>query len=278
MGRLKHFFRNFKTKGLVNYFIGVYFFVAILMAYTGLNHDMGVVKATKPLLIPILLLTYLFKTKKYNPIFIFSLVAVSVSQFLSLSSSLTLVGLGLGFLIVYKILLLGFVKFTGFLEFGISSIPFAIIYLALAYLSNKGISTEIVLFLTQGLFIIVFGGFSLARYILTPSRANMFLMISAFLITGSQFLFALKATHDSIAALEPLAMLIFAIGQFALFQYIIYSENRKVSTSRKSRSKVIALNPEPIVTEQKDLKVINFKKAAYLLENQGNRDDVFYLN
>ena len=230
------------------------------------------------LLIPILLLTYLFKTKKYNPIFIFSLVAVSVSQFLSLSSSLTLVGLGLGFLIVYKILLLGFVKFTGFLEFGISSIPFAIIYLALAYLSNKGISTEIVLFLTQGLFIIVFGGFSLARYILTPSRANMFLMISAFLITGSQFLFALKATHDSIAALEPLAMLIFAIGQFALFQYIIYSENRKVSTSRKSRSKVIALNPEPIVTEQKDLKVINFKKAAYLLENQGNRDDVFYLN
>jgi len=278
MGRLKHFFRNFKTKGLVNYFIGVYFFVAILMAYTGLNHDMGVVKATKPLLIPILLLTYLFKTTKYNPIFIFSLVAVSVSQFLSLSSSLTLVGLGLGFLIVYKILLLGFVKFTGFLEFGISSIPFAIIYLALAYLSNRGISTEIVLFLTQGLFIIVFGGFSLARYILNPSRANMFLMISAFLITGSQFLFALKVTHDSIAALEPLAMLLFAIGQFALFQYIIYSENRKVSTSRKSRSKVIALNPEPIVTEQKGLIVINFKKAAYLLENQGNRDDVFYLN
>jgi hypothetical protein len=278
MGRLKHFFRNFKTKGLVNYFIGVYFFVAILMAYTGLNHDMGVVKATKPLLIPILLLTYLFKTTKYNPIFIFSLVAVSVSQFLSLSSSLTLVGLGLGFLIVYKILLLGFVKFTGFLEFGISSIPFAIIYLALAYLSNKGISTEIVLFLTQGLFIIVFGGFSLARYILTPSRANMFLMISAFLITGSQFLFALKATHDSITALEPLAMLIFAIGQFALFQYIILSENRKVSTSRKSRSKVIVLNPEPIVNEEKDLKVINFKKAAYLLENQGNREDVFYLN
>jgi hypothetical protein len=195
-----------------------------------------------------------------------------------MSSSLTLVGLGLGFLIVYKILLLGFVKFTGFLEFGISSIPFAIIYLVLAYLSYKGISTEITLFLTQGLFIIVFGGFSLARYIINPSRANLFLMISAVLITGSQFLFALKATHDSIALIEPVAMLLFAIGQFTLFQYIILSENRKVSTNRKIRGKVIALNPEPIVNKEQELKVINFKKATYLLENQENRNEVFYLN
>lgn len=276
MERLNYFFRNSKTKGLVNYFIGIYFFVAVLMAYTNLNHDLAVVKATKPLLIPILLLTYLFKTKKYNLIFIFSLLAISIYQFLSMSSSLTLVGLGLGFLIVYKILLLGFVKFTGFLEFGVCSIPFAFIYLVLAYLSYKGIGNEITLFLTQGLFIIVFGGFSLARYIINPSRANLFLMISAVLITGSQFLFVLKTTHDSIAIIEPLAMILFAVGQFALFQYIILSENRKVTTARKSSSKVIVLNPEPIANEE--LKVINFKKAAYVIEKQENSIGVFYLN
>jgi len=52
-------------------------------------------------------------------------------------------------------------------------------------------------------------------------------MISAVLITTSQFLFGLKASHDSIAILEPAASLLFAIGQFALFQYIILSENKK---------------------------------------------------
>ena len=269
MNDLKYFSKKFNVEGLTNYFMGIYLFVTVLTIYTSLNRDFRIVKDLEFLIVPILLVAYLLKTKKFNSIFIISLVFVWLSQLFLTSSSLAFIGLF--FLLMYKVLILSYVKIPVYVETRISSIPYVGVYLVLAYLSYNGIENAVFQFLTQGLFIIIFGGATLSNYIIKPNKSNAYLFISATLIIGSQFLEVLKTVYVSINLIQTAAFLLFAVGQFGLFQYINILERKTSNTNDRVLINTVAINSNA-ESKERFVKVINLDQKPLNLRQEQKQE------
>ena len=269
MNDLKYFSKKFNVEGLTNYFMGIYLFVTVLTIYTSLNRDFRIVKDLEFLIVPILLVAYLLKTKKFNSIFIISLVFVWLSQLFLTSSSFAFIGLF--FLLMYKVLILSYVKIPVYIQTRISSIPYVGVYLVLAYLSYNGIENAVFQFLTQGLFIIIFGGATLSNYIIKPNKSNAYLFISATLIIGSQFLEVLKTVYVSINLIQTVAFLLFAVGQFGLFQYINILERKTSNTNDRVLINTVAINSNA-ESKERFVKVINLDQKPLNLRQEQKQE------
>jgi hypothetical protein len=172
---------------------------------------------------------------------------------------------------MYKVLILSYVKIPVYVETRISSIPFVGVYLVLAYLSYNGIENCFFQFLTQGLFIIIFGGATLSNYIIKPNKSNAYLFISAILIIGSQFLEGLKTVYVSINLIQTAAFLLFAVGQFGLFQYINILERKTSKSYDRVLINTVAINSN---TESKErfVKVINLDQKPLNLRQEQKQE------
>jgi hypothetical protein len=119
------------------------------------------------------------------------------------------------------------VKFPGYVPMLIGSLPFLIIYLFFANLAHNELGNYFYLFVIQGIFMILFGGYCLGNFILKSNTSNTYLLISTMLFTITQFILAIKVFYLNINFFQPLAMLLFVIGQYLLYRFLIIEEKKK---------------------------------------------------
>lgn len=186
---------------------------------------------SKPFIIPFLIAYYLKRSKKINKLFLVSLLFSWIANLLFLQNTLDFIWYGVIFFILYRIgviyTIVSKVKMPSVTPLIIGCVPFVFIYAFATLFTFTTIGESVYLFLSQGIFTIFLGGFSLGNYILNSNKQNALLLISTLLMTFSQFLFLLKFFYDAENILQASAMILFVYGQFLLTKYIFHTEKHK---------------------------------------------------
>jgi hypothetical protein len=231
MEELMDFFKSFNKTKLVVPLTAVYFFVAFVEIIAESNKDVPLITMAKPLLMPLLLLMYWCASKKPDFLFVLGIFAAWGANLFLISSTMDMIFIGTVFFLLYRVLIILMVlritKFPGFLPMVIGSLPFLFLYLFVSNLTYKELGERFFLFVVQGIFLILFGGFCLGSYILKSSKANSYLLVSTILFTAAQFITVLKIFYISYNIFQPLAMLCFIFGQYLLCLYLLIEEKKK---------------------------------------------------
>ena len=193
--------------------------------------DSTFIYATKPFLMPVLLLLYLTKSNQKNLLFIGSFIFVWIANIQFISNTPNSIFWGSVFFLIYRIfvILLAFrlLKFPGYFPLILGCLPFLFIYLFVANIIYNDLEQQIYLFIIQGIFTIVFGGYCLGNYIFKSNKSNTYLLISTMLFTITQFILVLKNYYISFNIFQPMAMLLFVFGQYFLYLFVIEDDKKK---------------------------------------------------
>lgn len=240
MKTYNYFFDNPRKNEFVNGLIGVYFFITIVEIIAEFFESQFFVFISKPFLIPILLMMYGIKSRKYNLIYILSIGFAWLSDIFFISNKLIFLTLGSVSYILFLILILFFVfkhvKFPGYLLLIIGCIPFLLGYYFFYDLSKEQLKEIFYLYVLIGICVVFLGGYSLGSYILNPSKSNTFLAISVFLLVAVQFIFVLESYFMSVIVLHSFEILLYAIAQYFLFEFVTLEVKRKRYHEIRNRS------------------------------------------
>lgn len=186
---------------------------------------------SKPFIITFLTAYYLKRSKKINGLFVMALVFSWIANLLFIQTTYNFIVSGVTVFIIYRILVIYIivrkVKMPSIIPLVLGIIPFAFIYASVTIFTYTTICDTIFLFLSQGVFTIFLGGFSLGNYILLPNKQNALLLISTLFMTFTQFLFLLKFYYEADSILQAIAMVLFVVSQFLLTKYIFHTEKHK---------------------------------------------------
>jgi hypothetical protein len=224
------FFIDFNKKERIKYLTAVYFFIAIVEYISQYKNDDFFLCLTKPLLMPLLLVIYCLKSKLKNKLFITSLFTAWIANLFLIGNSTILIAFGSVFFLFYRIIIFMLIKFPGYFRFFLGCIPFLLAFIFFVTDNNLRFEESLYIFLRQGILMVLFGGFVLGNYILKQNNSNFIMVISTLFITVAQFFFILKKFNISPDSADTLGMLLFIIGQYLLYRYIIVEE---VKHSRK---------------------------------------------
>ncbi|SCX88515.1 lysoplasmalogenase family protein [Flavobacterium caeni] len=206
-----------------------YFSVAVFEIVAEFLKEKPLIMATKPLLMPLMIVLYLHTSKRRNPYFVTALFFSWIANMLFVSTDFNYIITGTLFFTAYRVLVIFIVvrhiKIPGVIPLFIGCLPFLFIYLFTINLTYEEQQDGFWLFLLQGIFTIIFGGLSLGSYIFKSNRANTYLLISTMLFTFTQFLFVIRLFY-TINIFQPLAMLLYVVGQFLLFKFLIIEEKK----------------------------------------------------
>lgn len=193
--------------------------------------DVPFVLLSKPLIMPMLLALYFLNTKRKNLVFVTALCFVWVANLLFIAKDFNFVVVGSIFFTIYRILIIylviSYVKMPKFFPLLIGCLPFLFIYLFVINLAYEELNEGFWLFLIQGIFTIFFGGLVLGNYIFKSNNANTYLLISTMLFTFTQFLFVIRLFYTSLNIFQPLAMLLYVVGQYLLYKFVVMEENKQ---------------------------------------------------
>lgn len=225
------FFKGFDKTKLINPLNIAYFLLAFIEVIAESNNDVALISFTKPFLMPILVGIYCCSSKKYNFIFIFSVLSSWIANVLFISLTVDTFFIGTLFFLVNRILVFYIVakisKFPGYLPLIIGCLPFFVAYLVVGNLICNELESQFALFVISGVTLILFGGFCLGTYILKSTKQNNYLLVSTIFITVTQFIFVLKIYYATYHFLRPLGMALFVIAQYLLYHFILMDERRK---------------------------------------------------
>lgn len=223
--------KNKFRKRIVNYCIILYFVTSIVEVVAEYFNDLLFIWLFKPLLMPLLIIYYLLKSKTKNKLFIFSLVLMWIANLFFIETAMSFVIIGSIFFLAYRAIILylifKLVKLPSKIPMIIGFIPFLFIYLTIAFLSFVELGNNIYLFLIHGLFIVFLGGYSFGNYMIYSTRTNLYLFLSTILFALSQFVFILKLYSEYVHMLHAFAMLQFIIAQFLLTKFVYLKEKYK---------------------------------------------------
>jgi len=224
-----------KQKNNALWLTAIYFSIGFLEITAEFFRHNLLINCTKPLLIPLLTLLYTATSVKKNFMYMLALLCVWIGNLFFLSKSMEYIVIGTLFFSLFRILLIvQLVKMVKFPEVAImilACIPFLFIYIFVINLTYDQLGELFYLFAIQGIFMIVFGGISLAGYILTPNKANMFLVISMMCFTFTQFLFIIRQFYMAIGIFQPILMLLFISAHFLLYKFM--QTHEKLSVTEK---------------------------------------------
>lgn len=220
----------FKKK-LIKPFIALYFFFSLIEVLAEYYNDSFYISVSKPFLMPLLILVYYLSSRKFDLYFVASLVAAWLANLFLMHSSATNFILGATFILIYRLLIMSLVlrkvRFAGYLSFVLSCLPFLFIFLFVANVAYSQLAGHFVLYLIQGVFMILFGGFCLSSYINKPTISNTFLLISTMFFTATQFMVIIKSFHPSLGRLQAAAMLFFVLAQYLIYKFMIRDERKR---------------------------------------------------
>ena len=228
-------------KRLIKPFIAIYFFLSLVEVLAEYYNDSFYISVSKPFLMPLLILVYYISSRRFDLYFVSSLLAAWLANLFLMKSTPTHFIIGATFILIYRLLVMSLVlkrvKFSGYLPFILGCLPFLFIFLFVANVAYSQLSEHFILYLIQGIFMVLFGGFCLSSYVIKPSTSNTFLLISTMLFTATQFIVVIKGFHPSLGRLQSVAMLFFVAAQYLLYKFMMRDERkiRRYSIVNQSR-------------------------------------------
>lgn len=225
------FFLDFNKNERIKYLTAIYFFIAIVEYISQDKKDQVFLCLTKPLLMPLLLVIYCLKSRCKNLLFIISLLAAWVANLFFIGHSTIFIVIGSIFFLVYRIITFTLIKFPGVIRVLLGCIPFLLAFVLFIIDNNVSLELSLFIFLRQGIIMVLFGGFVLGNYILKQNNSNFLMVISTLFVTAAQFFFISKKFNISSDDTDTVGMLLFIIGQYLLYRYVIIEEikhNRKI--------------------------------------------------
>lgn len=226
-----HNYTSWKKNKIASALLLAFFVVSSIEIIAEFNEDKLLIWITKPLILPVLILYYLKRSKSISPFFITALFSSWVANLMFIQSTFQFITYGVCFFIIYRILviyiILNKVKMPNSIPLILGSIPFIFIYALVTIYTYRTLGDSIYLFLIQGIFTIFLGGFSLGNFIMISNKTNSLLLISTMCMTFNQFLFLLKFYYNDANILQAVAMLLFVFGQFLLTKYMFHTEKTK---------------------------------------------------
>lgn len=218
-----------KTETIYWILVVLYFGVATFEICAEFLKEEKLIICSKPFLMPLLASIYLLTSKRKHAIFLVGLVFTWIANLFFISKDFDYITIGTFFFTAYRVLMIilviRLIRIPGAIPLFIGCLPFLFIYLFVINLTYDELEEGFWLFLLQGIFTIVFGGLSLGSYIFKSNKANTYLLISTMLFTFTQFLFVIRLFY-TINIFQPLAMLLYVVGQFMLYKFIIIAEEK----------------------------------------------------
>lgn len=233
---------NFKADKLPTVLMASYFGVAAFEIVAEFFKEHCLIMYSKPLLMPILILLYLFTSKNRSYIFMAALVFAWIANMLFISKSFQLIITGTIFFTIYRILIICMVikciKLPDVFPLVIACLPFLFIYMFVTNLTYEELGDGFWLFVAQGFFTIIFGALSLGGYIFNSNKSNTYLLVSTMFFTFTQFIFVIRLYYISLNIFQPLAMLLYVMGQFMIYKFVLIEEQEV------SRFEIISAEPK----------------------------------
>lgn len=222
---------SWKKNKIASALLLAFFVVSFIEIIAEFYEDKLLIWITKPLILPVLILYYLKRSKSVSPFFITALFASWIANLMFIQSTFEFITYGVCFFIIYRILVIYIivnkVKMPTSVPLVLGSIPFIFIYALVTIYTYNTLGNSVYLFLIQGVFTIFLGGFSLGNLIMISNKTNSLLFISTMCMTFNQFLFLLKFYYNDVNVLQAAAMLLFVLGQFLLTKYMFHTEKTK---------------------------------------------------
>ncbi len=213
----------------------LYFIIAIAEITSEFFPKTGLVYTIKPLLIPTLILIYWKSSKIRDSYFIIALFFAFIANIFFISPDFSSVLIGTIFFGFYRIIIIYLiirkVKVNHFLPVFLGCIPFVIVFLYLTSITMNDLGDSLYVYVVQVILMSVLGGLSVANYMLDDKKMYYWLLISCMLFTLIQFILILKMYYISVFIFQPLAMFLYVFAQYALYKFMIHSENLDKNTS-----------------------------------------------
>lgn len=225
------YLENFKNNLQANLLLLAFSVVSLIEIGAEYCGDKLLVWMSKPLILPLLMLYYLKRSRKPNGFFIIALLFSWIANLLFIQTEFQFIFYGVFCFLIYRVLVIYIivnkVKMPNSMPLILGSVPFIFLYVIVTFYTYGTLGNNVYLFLLQGAFTIFLGGFSLGNYIMIPSRANSLLLISTMFMAFNQFIFLLKFYYSEVNLLQAIAMILFVLGQFLLTRYMFYAEKIK---------------------------------------------------
>lgn len=190
---------------------------------------------TKPLLMPILIGLYCITSKKINYLFLVALVFNWFANVFFILDAFNFKVIGSILFLVYRLLILyivyKLVKIPSYLPIIIGSLPFLFIYLYIINIVHDSLGKGVFLFVTQGVFMVILGGYSLGNFIFNNEKSSVFLLLSTLFFALVQFILSIKSYYLELSIFQAMAMVLFVLGQYFLYRYIILCEEQQHVTN-----------------------------------------------
>jgi hypothetical protein len=221
-----------KNTSSARFYVTLTFFVAsFIEVYAEYIKNISLQWCIKPTLIPILIVLYLFTSKKVSTLYIIALFFNWIANLFFISSELNIMLIAsLSFLLYRVFIIIKIFKddnTLGIMPITLGSIPFMFMFLILINIVYENINCgQFFLMLLQVILMTLVGGFSLAKFIIKNDLSSKLLLISSLFFGINLIILGVKFYVFNYVFLKPMSMVFFILGQFIFFQYIILNEKK----------------------------------------------------
>ncbi len=186
----------------------------------------------KALINPTLAIIYWRASKERSFIFLTALLFAVIANLLFIGQDFNSIMAGAFFYLIHRIIIIYIVvKMIGiknYLPIFLGSIPFICVFSYIGCLTIDELGNALFIYIIQVIVMSFLGGFSLANYMIDENKKNFWLFLSSMLFSIIQVILILKLYYLSMFIFQPMAMVLYIFGQYALYQFIILSENENI--------------------------------------------------
>lgn len=222
---------NRKKEIYLNVLLSLYFVVGFFEIIAEFFNEIWLMYILKPLLIPLLASVYWIKSKERNTYFIAALFFVLLANIFFISKDFNSIVIASVFFIIYRALItyvvITKVQIKSFLPVFLGTIPFLAAYVYLAFLTKEELGVGFPIYVIQILILSFLGGLALSNFIIEDSKRNFWLLVHTILFAIIQFILVVKLYYISIAIFQPFSMVLYIVGQYAIYRFMIYTEKKK---------------------------------------------------
>jgi hypothetical protein len=219
-----------KNTSAIRLFFTITFFLASLIEiYAEYIKDISLQWFVKPLLLPILIILYLFTSKKVSSLYLVALFFNWLANLLFISSEMNVALIASVSFLMYRVFIILKIfkddKTLGIIPIVLGSIPFMFLFLSLINIVYENINIgQFLLMLFQAMLMTLVGGFSLAKFIIKNDLSSKMLLISSLFFGINLFILGVKFYFFDFVFLKPISMVFFVLGHFIFYQYIVLNE------------------------------------------------------
>lgn len=227
--------RNEKNK-LISVLEVLYALVALVVVFGEFQRDRELLAYSRPLVLPLLAVIYLFSSQKKSLIYLLALFFGWMANIFFIqhtSSAITNGGISyLLFWVVITYIILVNTNFPNAKLFTIAIIPFMFVFCYILQLIYINIYGSVYLYFSNAIFMVFLGGYSLAAYFLQSNRVNTYLLIAVILFTFIQFIVSIDLYYISFRLFRPIAFLIFAVAQMILLRLMVVFDTQNIEVKQ----------------------------------------------